>query len=71
MKKGSCECLIIPFDLGNASNTFMSSMNDVLCWFQDSFVIVYLGGSCDTHEGSVRDTYETLVVTKHKIVWVC
>jgi hypothetical protein len=42
MRKDFYKWLVIPFGLCNALATFMRLMNDVLCPFINSFLIVYL-----------------------------
>jgi hypothetical protein len=44
IRKGLYEWFFVPFGLCNALATFMRLMNDVLCPYLDSFVIVYLDG---------------------------
>ena len=41
-KKGLYEWFEIPFNLCNSPTMFMRFMNDLLCHFIDSFIIVYL-----------------------------
>jgi hypothetical protein len=41
-KEGLFEWLFMPFSLTNATTTFMWMMDDILCPFTNSFLVVYL-----------------------------
>ena len=62
----------MPFSLCNALATFMMLMNDVLCHFINSFVIVYLddilvySATKEEHISHFMQVPETL--KKHKLV---
>jgi hypothetical protein len=66
------EWLVMPFGLCNAPTTFMRLMNDILCPFIDSFVIVYLddilvyNATWEEHISHLMQVLETL--KKHQLL---
>jgi hypothetical protein len=69
-RQGLYEWLVMPFGLCNAPATFMRLMNDVLCPFIDSFVIVYMddilifSNTWQEHLSHVTQVLETLKKTR-------
>jgi len=70
-REGLSECLIMPFGLTNAPKTFMRLMDDILCPFTNSFVVLYLDDilifsqSLDEHLHHIREVLQRL--RQHKL----
>jgi hypothetical protein len=70
-KEGLFEWLVMPFRLTNAPATFMRLMDDILCPFTNSFVVVYLDDilifnqTWEEHLHHIRQVLQTL--RQHKL----